>query len=414
MPTLAERILGAPAGETVVRDVDTVFSHDATTPLAMSSFAQLWTDKLARPERAAVVFDHAYPPVTVDQANLQRRITQFVEKQGFGHFYRGEGICHQLLLEKGLAWPGAIVVGADSHTTTLGAAGAFATGMGATDVAVVWATGKTWFRVPQSIRVQLDGKLAPGVSVKDIILKLIGTLGAEGASYHALEFGGPGLESLPFPLRITLANMSAEMEAKTGILEVDRKAQAWLEPRVGRPVPILKADADAEYDQRVAIDLQDTEPVLARPPRIDDIVPVSKVEGMPVDKVFIGTCTNARFEDLQQAASLVAGKRVKIPMLVAPASQLVMKQAMDAGVLQTLIEAGATIDGTGCGPCLGRSGGVLADEEVCLSTSSRNYQGRMGSPKAQIWLGSPLTAAATALTGKITDPRSLVAREVIA
>lgn len=414
MPTMAEGILGAQAGETVVRDIDLVYSHDATTPLAMSAFAQLWTKQLARPERSAVVFDHAYPPVTVDQANLQAKTAKFVQEKGFGHFYRGEGICHQLLLEKGLAWPGAIVVGADSHTTTLGAAGAFATGMGATDVAVVWATGKTWFRVPESVRIQLEGRLQPGATVKDVILQLIGKLGAEGGSYRVLEFGGPGLSTLPFPLRITLANMSAEMEAKTGLLEVDAEAREWLEPRVGRPLRLIGPSGDASYEARVDIDLAAVEPVVARPPRVDDIVPVSKLEGLAVDKVFIGTCTNARFEDLAQAAALLEGKRVKIPLLIAPASQAVMREAMDRGVLQKLIQAGATIDGTGCGPCLGRNGGVLGDEEVCLSTSSRNYSGRMGSPSAKIYLGSPLTAAATALTGKLTDPRRFLAPEVAA
>jgi 3-isopropylmalate dehydratase large subunit len=408
MPTMAERILRAQAGETIVRDVDLVFSHDATTPLAMSAFSQLFTDKLAHPERAAVVFDHAYPAPTVDLANLQRKVARFVEGQGFAHFYRGEGICHQLLLEKGLVRPGAIVVGADSHTTTLGAAGAFATGMGATDVAVIWATGQTWFRVPETVRIELDGKLQPGASVKDVILRLVGTLGAEGGSARALEYGGPGLRAIPFPLRITLANMSAEMEAKTGLLEVDAEARAWIEPRVGHAVQELGPTNDAEYDAEVRLDLVDVEPVLARPPRVDDVVPVSKLEGLAVDKVFLGTCTNARFEDLAQAADLLDGKRVKVPLLVAPASQAVMRQAMDTGVLQRLMQAGATMDGTGCGPCLGRSGGVLGDEEVCVSTSSRNYAGRMGSPKAHIYLASPMTAAAAALTGRITDPRKLL------
>jgi 3-isopropylmalate dehydratase large subunit len=405
MPTLAERILGAPAGETVVRDVDTVFSHDATTPLAMSSFAQLWTDKLARPERAAVVFDHAYPPVTVDQANLQRRITQFVEKQGFGHFYRGEGICHQLLLEKGLVAPGMLVVGADSHTTTLGAAGAFATGLGATDVAVVWATGQTWLRVPESIRVELEGSLSPGVAVKDAILQLIRRLGAEGASNHALEFGGPGLEALPFPLRITLANMAAEMEGDTGLLEVDRVARGWLEPRVGRALPEVRPGPGAGYAREEPLDLAALEPLVARAPRVDDVVPVTELEGMPVDRVFIGTCTNGRLEDLAQAASVLRGQRVRVPTLVVPASRSVMERAADEGVLQALLRAGCEVGATGCGPCLGRNGGVLADEEVCFSTSSRNYSGRMGSPSARIYLGSPLTAAATALRGAIADPR---------
>jgi len=408
MTTLAERILGAPAGETIVRDVDLVFSHDATTPLAMKAFEGLFAQRLARPERAAVVFDHAYPPPTVELANQQARISEFVREQGIARFYRGEGICHQLVLEKGLAKPGDIVVGADSHTTTIGAAGAFATGMGATDVAVVWATGQTWLQVPESIRVELHGALHPAVTVKDVILTLLGKVGSGGAAGQALEYGGPGLASLPFPLRITLANMAAEMEAAAGLLEVDRAAQAWLEPRVGGPVRPLRAEPGAAYAQHHDVDLARLEPVVARPPRVDDCVPISQVEGTPVDKVFIGTCTNGRLEDLAQAARVLEGKRVKVPLLVVPASQEEMQRAMESGVLATLLRAGATLGGTGCGPCLGRQLGVLADGEVCFSTSSRNYAGRMGSPKARIWLGSPYAAAATALHGVITDPRRLV------
>lgn len=408
--TMAERILGADAGATVVRDVDLVYSHDATTPLAMSAFKGLFTDRLARPERTAVVFDHAYPPPTVDFANLQRRIAQFVEAQGVRHFYRGEGVCHQVLLEKGFAAPGRIIVGADSHTTTLGAAGAFATGLGATDVAVVWATGQSWFQVPETLRIQLTGALRPGVGVKDVILTLLGKLGSDGGASLALEFGGPGLEGLPYPQRITLANMAAELEAATGLLEVDRTARAWLEPRVGAPVEEFRAGRDAAYVARVDLDLDSIEPSVARPPRVDDVVGVGAVEGTPVDTVFLGTCTNGRLEDLAEAAGLLRGKRVKVPLLVVPASQQVMDMAARTGVLHTLIEAGATVGTAGCGPCLGRQLGVLADEEVCFSTGSRNYTGRMGSPNARIFLGSPLTAAATALTGRITDPRPLLRR----
>jgi 3-isopropylmalate dehydratase large subunit len=406
--TMAERALDADAGATVVRDVDLVYSHDATTPLAMSAFKGLFTDRVAIPAKTAVVFDHAYPPPTVDLANLQRRIAQFVEAQGIAHFHRGEGVCHQLLLEKGWAAPGRIIVGADSHTTTLGAAGAFATGMGATDVAVVWATGKTWLQVPDTLRVDLAGALAPGVSVKDVILALLGKLGSDGGASLAMEYGGPGLRGLPFPQRITLANMAAELEAATGMLEVDAAAQAWLEPRVGAPVPAFGPSADASYTAQVDLDLASIEPNVARPPRVDDVVPVGMVQGIPVDKVFIGTCTNGRYEDLAEAAALLRGRKAKVPLLVVPASQAVMDQAAATGVLQALAQAGATIGGTGCGPCLGRQQGVLADEEVCFSTSSRNYSGRMGSPNAKIYLGSPLTAAATALEGRITDPRPLL------
>lgn len=412
MGTMAERILHAQAGETIVRDVDLAYSHDATTPLAMSAFKGLFTDRIARPERTAVVFDHAYPATTVELANLQRRIAQFVEGQGVKRFYRGEGVCHQVLLEKGLAPPGSIVIGADSHTTTLGACGAFATGVGATDLAVVWATGQTWLQVPETLRIDLTGRLAPGVSVKDVILTLLGKLGSDGGASMAVEYGGPGLEGLPFPQRITLANMAAEMEAATGLLEVDRAARAYLEPRVGRALPELRPDADAAYVEALTLDLGDVVPSVARPPKVDDVVGVDKVEGLPVDKVFVGTCTNGRYEDLLEVANALRGRRVAVPTLVTPASQAVMDQAADTGVLTALTRAGVTIGGTGCGPCLGRQQGVLADEEVCFSTSSRNYSGRMGSPLAKIYLGSPLTAAATALAGRITDPRNLPALEV--
>lgn len=412
MTTLAERILGAPAGETVVRDVDLAYSHDATTPLAMSAFQGLFTDRIARPERTAVVFDHAYPATTVELANLHRRIAQFVERQGVARFHRGEGVCHQLLLERGSAAPGSIIVGADSHTTTLGAAGAFATGVGATDLAVIWATGQTWFQVPDTFRVDLEGRLAPGVGGKDAILTLLGKLGSDGGASLAMEYGGPGLASLPFPQRITLANMAAELEAATGLFEVDAEARAWLEPRVGHPLAELRPGRDAAYAHELAFDLSSVEPVVARPPRVDDVVPVSTLEGTRVDRVFIGTCTNGRHEDLAEAAALLRGRKVKVPTLVVPASQAVMDLAGRTGVLQELARAGCTIGGTGCGPCLGRQQGVLADEEVCFSTSSRNYSGRMGSPTARIFLGSPATAAATALAGAIADPRKVAAQVV--
>lgn len=405
---MVEEILEAPAGESVVVEPDLVFSHDATTPLAMQAFDRMGGTTVSRPEDTAVVFDHMYPAPNEEYAGHHARITDFVDEQGIAHFHRGEGICHQVLAEEGHATPGAVVLGADSHTPTMGALGAYATGLGSTDVAVAWKTGQMWLRVPESIRVRLEGTLPPAASVKDVDLHLVRTVGPSGASYQALEFGGPGLTDLSVAQRMTLTNMSTEMEAATGVCEVDHRTRSWLRDRTDAPLPTLEPDGDATYTDQVTVALDDLEPLVARPHQVHDVVPAREAAGAPVDQVFVGTCTNGRYRDIATFAEALDGREVAVPTIVVPASRAVLTRLADEGHLSSLHRAGVSVGSPGCGPCLGRQEGVLAEDEVCFSTQNRNYQGRMGHPGSEVWLGSPRTAAAVALAGEVRDPRTLL------
>lgn len=413
MGTMVEEILEAPAGESVVVEPDLVFSHDATTPLAMTAFERMGGTQVAQPEDTAVVFDHMYPAPNEEYAGHHREIEAFVEEQGIAHLHRGEGICHQVLFEEGHATPGAVVVGADSHTPTMGAAGAYATGLGSTDVAVAWKTGQMWLRVPETTRVDLQGSLPPAASVKDLDLHLVRTIGPGGASYQALEYGGPALADLSVAQRMTLTNMSTEMEAATGVCEVDDRATDWLAPRTDASLPRITPTDDAEYTRRLEVDLDALEPLVARPHEVDDVVPAREAAGAPVDQVFLGTCTNGRYRDVAAFAEALASREVAVPTVVVPASRAVLTRLADEGHLASLHEAGVSVGSPGCGPCLGRQEGVLAEDEVCFSTQNRNYQGRMGHPESEVWLGSPRTAAAVALAGEVRDPRDVLPRREV-
>jgi 3-isopropylmalate/(R)-2-methylmalate dehydratase large subunit len=322
----------------------------------------------------------------------------------------GEGVCHQIVAES-LAKPGDVIIGADSHTVTAGALGAFATGMGSTDVAIALALGETWFRVPESIKIVVSGNFPDGVYAKDLILHLIGQIGADGATYKALEFGGDTVDSMSMSSRLTIANMVVEAGAKAGLFAADKTTQDYLasQGRGSHYQPTFP-DADATYEQTIEINAANLEPVVAKPHTVDNTAPVREVKGTKIQQVFIGTCTNGNLEDLAVAANILKGKKrhPEIRLIVAPASRKIMLNAIQAGYIQTLIEAEAVILPPGCGPCLGLHQGVLAEGESCLSTSNRNFKGRMGSAKACIYLGSPATAAATALTGEITDPREVM------
>jgi 3-isopropylmalate/(R)-2-methylmalate dehydratase large subunit/methanogen homoaconitase large subunit len=408
MGTLAEEIIGAHAGrpvragETVIVEVDMIMSHDTTTPLAAEALDRLGRG-VARPERATVVFDHVVPAATVAAAQLQRRGREFVGRHGIPRLLT-DGIAHQVLPEHGLVVPGDVVVGADSHSVTMGAFGAFATGMGSTDVAVAYATGETWLRVPSTIFVQLEGSFGLGVCAKDLILEIVRRIGSDGARYRALEFGGPALGALTVGDRMTLCNMAVEMGGKAGLCPADEVTLAWLEGRINREPHVLHP-VDPEYERVVVVDLGELQPLVAPPPNVDTAVTVSTLGETVVDQVFIGTCTNGRYDDLAQAAEILAGHQVAVRTVVVPASREVLLRALESGVIQTLVEAGVSVESPGCGPCLGRHKGVLGPGERAITTMSRNFRGRMGDPTSEIYLASPWTAAASALTGRITDPR---------
>ena len=407
--TLSEQILSHSAGRTVhagefvVVEPDVVMSHDSLTPSIIKIMREeIGVEKIKHPERLVIVFDHVVPPSTVATADSQNLVRQFACDQGVRLFDVGRGICHQVLVEEGIASPGKIVVGADSHSTGYGSVGAFGTGMGSTDVALIWATGKTWLRVPETIRINFVGSFSPGVDAKDLALKLCRELTISGANYMAIEYHG--LDWLPLPGRQTLASMAVEMGAKVGIIP-----PTGILPDLYHSPDWLFVDDSAEYSKTLTINVDSLQPQISIPHAVDHVCDLSDVVGTPVNVVFLGTCTNGRYEDLNQAAVILKGKRIAdgIRMIVTPASSREMARASADGTITTLVEAGAVITTPGCGMCMGRHNGTLGDGDVCLSTANRNFKGRMGAPTSQIYLASPAVAAATALHGRITDPRIL-------
>lgn len=406
--TIFSRRLGREvrAGEIVVAEVDAIMSHDNTTPLAIKSWKAIGKPIL-HPERVVIHFDHAYPAPNVAAATNQKVSLQFIREQGIEHFYH-RGICHQVMIEEGFAVPGHLVIGADSHTNTYGAFGCFATGLGSTEIAVAWATGKCWFRIPETIHVVLEGTLSRGVYAKDVMLAVARELGMDGATYEAIEYSGPFIDALPMPDRIIFANMSTELGAKCGLIAPDGVTIEFLEKetRARGPFELLRSSSP-RYSRELRIDATGLEPQVACHPRVDSVRPLSEIEGLPIDEVFIGTCTNGRYEDLLIAARMLEGRKVSpwTRTIITPASQRVHDRLAAEGLLQIFSDAGCTVTQTGCGACIGRHGGVLAPGERAFTTMNRNFTGRMGSPEAEIYLGSPAAAAATAIEGKIADPR---------
>jgi len=409
--TLAEKIISQASGHKVyagalaVVPVSMAMSIDSIAPNVIKILTEdLGAASVHGPKRIALFVDHVAPACNVSTADGQVEIRRFVKDQGIEHFFDvGRGICHQLMIEEGLVRPGEIAVGSDSHSTLYGAIGCFGTGMGATDIALAFATGKTWLKVPQTIRVQLRGALPEGVMAKDLALKLIGQLGVDGATYQAVEFHGA--ETLSLASRMSLCSMTTEMGAKAGMVVPDELTRGLYDvPEWCYP------DQDATYIREIEVDLSSLEPQVACPHSVDHVAPISELEPVRVDQVFIGTCTNGRLEDLHMAAQILTGRRIApgVRMLIIPASHRVLRDSIDDGSMAALLEAGATLGTPGCGCCIGRHMGVLGAGEVCLSTGNRNFQGRMGSPEARIYLGSPAVAAATALTGRITDPRAVM------
>lgn len=398
-------------GEVVEASIDVAMVHDLTGPLTIESFRKIGVEKVWDNQRIVIVLDHIVPASSVRAAELHAMLREFAKEQKIENFYDvGQGgVCHQVMPEKGHVRPGELIVGADSHTCTYGALGAFATGIGSTEMAAVFATGTLWFRVPRVIRVHVRGKFQEFVTPKDLILHVIGQMGVDGAIYDGLEFAGPAVRGMSIDGRMTLCNMSVEMGAKTGIVEPDETTLSYVRSRTDKPFEPLKSDVDAFYKKVLDVDVADMEPQVSYPHSVDNVKPVTEVDGVEVNQAFLGSCTNGRLEDLRLAAKIMRGRKVEkgVRMLVTPASQEVYLQALKEGLIETFVEAGAYVCNPTCGACIGGHLGLLAPEEVCISSSNRNFVGRMGSPKAQIYLASPTTVAASAVTGKITDPRAL-------
>jgi 3-isopropylmalate/(R)-2-methylmalate dehydratase large subunit len=399
-------------GEIVEANIDVAMTHDLTGPLAIKSFNEIGAKKVWDHNKIVIILDHLVPASSVISAGLHKIVRNFAKEQNIKNFYdvgRG-GVCHQVMPEKGHVRPGEVIVGSDSHTCTYGAFGAFATGIGSTEMAAVFATGKLWFRVPEVIKVDVTGNLPNLVTAKDLTLKIIGEIGADGAIYKGLEFCGSTIRDLTIDGRMVLANMAVEMGAKAGVIEPDQKTVDYVKSRTDKPFTAFKSDPNATYERTVNIAVSELEPQVAVPHSVDNVKPVSEVEGTYVDQAFIGSCTNGRIEDLREAAKILKGKKIAkgVRLIVIPASQEIYLNAIDEGLIKLFMDAGATVGNPNCGPCLGGHMGIMAEGEACISTSNRNFIGRMGSTKSFVYLASPATVAASAITGKITDPRGKV------
>ncbi len=407
--TFVEKIFGAPVGSIVFKQPDLVLSHDNTVSIA-KTFAKMGGTRVFDPAHLVTVLDHNAPPTTAKLANDYKAIREFAAEQGIPNFHdAGEGICHQLMADH--ARPGMIIVGSDSHTCTSGAFNAFAAGIDRTETAGIWRRGETWFRVPETIKITLHGALKKPVAAKDVALWIMGMIGSAGANYMSIEYHGEGVQTLSVAERMTLANLASEMGAKNAVFPPDAVLAEFLGGTIENGV---WADPDAQYAREIELNLDEIFPVVAAPHHVDNVKGIGEVAGTPIQQGLIGTCTNGRLEDLRAAAEILRGKKVApgFKLLVAPASRKVLLQAMRDGYIETFIEAGANVLSPSCGPCLGTGQGIPADGENVLSTANRNFKGRMGNKNANIYLASPATVAASALTGVITDPRAVAGAEV--
>ncbi|MDR2779704.1 MAG: 3-isopropylmalate dehydratase large subunit [Synergistaceae bacterium] len=417
--TFAEKALGRAAGhpvnanEVITVEPDFCMSHDNTGPISRT-FKKIGVKKVWKPERLVVILDHGVPAPSSDHAVNHKEAREFMREQGAPHFYdvsSAGGVCHQKFPEEGYALPGQIVIGSDSHTCTYGAFGTFATGIGRTEMAAAWATGNIWFKVPESMKITASGKLKPGVSAKDFILKVMGDVKSDGADYMSVEFHGDGISNMSISERMTLCNLGIEMGAKNAVCEPDQKVLDFIKGREkSSDWEILWADHDAVYAKELKYDLGDIKPGVAKPHTVDNYAEITDVRGTKINQAFLGTCTNGRAEDLRAAAGVLKGKRVAVRTIVIPASWNIYREVMRDGTLDTLLDAGCIICNSGCGPCLGAHMGTLAPGEVCISTANRNFKGRMGDKESFIYLASPLTVACSAVAGEITDPREVFAR----
>lgn len=414
--TIAEKILSAKSGldakanDIVVADLDFVMGQDGTSGLAIQAFEAMQAQKVFDPARIAMVIDHSAPSPLAGVSALHHQMRVFADEQKINFYDIGDGVCHQLLPEQGHVVPGDLVIGADSHTCTYGAINVFSTGVGSTDLAAGLVSGKLWFKVPETFKFVLNGKLPAGVYSKDLILYLIGDVTADGATYMAAEYVGEAIDALSVEARFTISNMAIEMGAKCGLMKADQKTIDWVKAHSQRSFTPVDPDPDAVYARIKEYDVSKLEPQVAKPHTVDNVSPISEVAGTPIQQGVIGTCTNGRMEDLRIAAGILKGRKIDrhTRLVVAPSSRQVMIQAMREGLIETFIESGAAVVTPGCGPCVGTHNGVPSDGENVISTANRNFKGRMGNPTAFIYLGSPATVAASVLFGKITDPREFI------
>ena len=411
--TFSEKVLGTKAGKAVKAgeivnvSPDYILSHDNSAAI-IREFRKLEKAKVECAEKIVIVLDHVVPASTEKYAQNHKEIREFVKEQEILHFFDvHHGVCHQVFAENGFAMPGKLVLGADSHTPSYGVLGAFAAGIGRSEAASVWATDEIWLKVPETIRIEMSGNLPPMVFAKDVILKIIGQEGADRANYKAVEFAGPAAQNFSPASRFVMANMSAEMGAKNGYFFPDEKILTWLERRAQSDFEVVVSDQDAEYEDVLIFDLSGIEPQIACPHTVDNVRPVTDIQGMPFHQAVIGTCTNGRAEDLEIAARILKGKKTHpdVRVLIIPASRKEYLEALKKGYLEILVEAGCLVLNPGCGPCLGAHQGVLAPGEVAISTANRNFRGRMGSRDSAIYLASPATVAASVVEGVVTDPR---------
>lgn len=419
--TLSEKIFSkacskrVKAGDFVLADIDCAMTHDITGPLAVEGFREIIKGKERQkvwdPSKVVIIFDHQVPADSLNAAANHILLREFANEQGILNYDIFAGVCHQVMPERGHVKPGDLIVGSDSHTCAYGALGAFSTGIGSTDMAFVLATGKLWFRVPETLRFEIKGKLPRCVYSKDVILHLIGDVGAEGARYMVAEFGGSTIKNMDIAGRMTMCNMAIEMGGKAGIVEADRTTEDYLRERI----PTFKLDAtwksdeDAKFHEIRQYDVSDLPPQVACPHNVDNVKSVEEVEGTRINQVFVGSCTNGRFEDIEIVARMMNGEKVAkgVRLLIIPASQIEYMRALRAGYIDQFMEAGALVESPCCGPCMGGAFGLLGKGEVGLSTSNRNFRGRQGSPDSFVYLSSPATAAASALYGEIRDPRKI-------
>jgi len=413
--TIAEKIFSQKcgrnitAGDVVMAPVDAAMIHDITGPLAIRKFREMGGKKVFDPGRIVMLFDHQIPADSIDAAEIHKSMREFAGEQGIQNYDLREGVCHQVVIEKGRAAPGEIIVGSDSHTCMYGAAGAFATGIGSTDMGFVLKLGSLYFRVPESILLSVTGTFGKRVGAKDLILAIAADIGADGATYKSLEFTGETIRALPMAGRMTCSNMAIEMGAKAGIVPPDKTTWDYVAARRKVTPFRLEGDTDAVYADRRAYDVGKLEPQVAVPHNVDQGVPVGKVAGTHVDQVFIGSCTNGRFEDFADAAEVLGDRSFsgKVRVIIIPASREEYLKTLRAGYIEKFVKAGALVEAPCCGPCMGGAFGLLAPGEVSLSTSNRNFRGRQGSTEAKVYLCSAATAAASAITGQITDPREV-------
>jgi 3-isopropylmalate/(R)-2-methylmalate dehydratase large subunit len=416
--TIAEKILSnhsgqdLRAGDIAICDVDFCFGQDGTSSIIIDSFKKLGVKQPFDKTKFCMIIDHSAPSPNIGVSNIHKKMRDFASSLDVGMYDIGCGVCHQLVPQKGHVTCGDLVLGADSHTCTYGAINVFSTGVGSTDLAITLASGKNWFRVPETIRVIVEGKLPKGVYSKDVILHIAKDIGANGATYKSVEFYGETISSMSVDARFTISNMAVEIGAKAGLMEADNKVLKWVAEHSRKTPNPVKADIDARYAAVKKYNVSGLSPQIAKPHAVDSVDDVEKLIDVKIDQAFVGTCTNGRLEDLEIAAAILKGKTVHpdVKFFIAPASKEIFLQAAKKGLIEIFVKAGCGVLGPGCGPCVGTHNGVLADGEVAISTANRNFKGRMGNPNSFIYLASPATVAASALYGRITDPREFKKR----